>query len=112
MKSIEIDRTKLLRDQPATGHNRLHPDIPPILEVDEGEEVVLETRDGCDGYLGPSATAATKLRALQVAEAFVDEGAFRDLVREHAATRQRDEAAEGVASFREKRAARWYPGRA
>ena len=59
MKSIEIDRTKLLRDQPATGHNRLHPDIPPILEVDEGEEVVLETRDGCDGYLGPSATAAS-----------------------------------------------------
>ena len=59
MKSVEIDRTKLLRDQPATGHNRLHPDIPPILEVDEGEEVVLETRDGCDGYLGPSATAAS-----------------------------------------------------
>ena len=58
----------------------------------------------------PGATAATKLRALQVAEAFVDEGAFRDLVREHAATRQRDEAAEGVALFREKRAARWYPG--
>ena len=60
----------------------------------------------------PGATAATKLRALQVAEAFVDDGAFRDLVREHAATRQGDEAAEGVASFREKRAARWYPGRA
>jgi acetamidase/formamidase len=59
MKSVEIDRTKLLRDQPATGHNRLHPDIPPILEVDEGEEVVLETRDGCDGYLGPSATTAS-----------------------------------------------------
>ena len=56
MKSVEIDRTKRLRDQPATGHNRLHPDIPPILEVDEGEEVVLETRDGCDGQLGPSAT--------------------------------------------------------
>ena len=59
MKSVEIDRTKLLRDQPTTGHNRLHPDIPPILEVDEGEEVVLETRDGCDGYLGPSATTAS-----------------------------------------------------
>ena len=42
--------------------------------------------------------------------AFVDDGAFRDLVREHAATRQGDEGAEGVASFREKRAARWYPG--
>lgn len=58
----------------------------------------------------PDATAATKLRALAVADAFVDDGTFRDLVREHSATRQRDEASEGVASFREKRAARWYPG--
>jgi len=58
MKSIEIDRSKRLRDEPATGHNRFHPDIPPLLEVDEGEEVVLETRDGVDGQLGPSATAA------------------------------------------------------
>jgi hypothetical protein len=58
----------------------------------------------------PGATSATKLRALEVAEAFVDDGTFRDLVNEHAATRQRDEAAKGVASFRERRAARWYPG--
>jgi formamidase len=58
MKSIEIDRSKRLRDEPTTGHNRFHPDIPPLLEVDEGEEVVLETRDGVDGQLGPSATEA------------------------------------------------------
>jgi formamidase len=58
MKSIEIDRRKRLQDEPATGHNRFHPDIPPLLEVDEGEEVVLETRDGVDGQLGPSTTEA------------------------------------------------------
>ena len=58
----------------------------------------------------PAATAATKLRALGVAGAFVDDAALRDLVREHAATRQLDEAAEGLASFREKRKPRWYPG--
>ena len=58
MKSIEIDRSKPLRDQPGTGHNRFHPDIPPILEVEAGEEVVLETRDGVDGQLGPGATEA------------------------------------------------------
>jgi formamidase len=58
MKSIEIDRSKRLQDEPATGHNRFHPDIPPLLEVDEGEEVVFETRDGVDGQLGPAATAA------------------------------------------------------
>lgn len=58
MKSIEIDRSKRLKDQPATGHNRFHPDIPPLVEVDAGEEVVLETRDGVDGQLGPAATEA------------------------------------------------------
>jgi len=58
MKSIEIDRTKRLCDEPDTGHNRFHPDIPALLEVDEGEEVVLDTRDGIDGQLGPTATEA------------------------------------------------------
>src|SRR5262245_63284164 len=58
MKSIEIDRGKHLRDQPTTGHNRFHPDIPPLVTVDEGEEVVLATRDGVDGQLGPGTTEA------------------------------------------------------
>jgi len=65
-----------------------------------------------DGLLmnAPGATTATKLRALRVGGAFVDDGLFRDLVREHAAARQLDEATEGLASFREKRPPRWYPG--
>ena len=58
MKSVEIDRTKRLIEEPETGHNRLHPSIPPVLEVDEGEEVMLQTRDGVDDQLGPSKTAA------------------------------------------------------
>jgi formamidase len=58
MKSVEIDRSKRLKDQPTTGHNRFHPDIPPIVEVEEGEEVILATRDGVDGQLGPSTTEA------------------------------------------------------
>ena len=53
MKSIHIDRNKRLRDQPQTGHNRWHPDIPPLLEVEPGEEVVLETRDASDGQVLP-----------------------------------------------------------
>jgi formamidase len=57
MKSLEIDRSKRIAEQPKTGHNRWHPDVPPILEVSEGEEVLLETRDGVDGQLGPSVTA-------------------------------------------------------
>ena len=56
MKSIEIDRSKRLKDDPGKGHNRWHPDIPPILEVDPGEDVVLETRDASDGQMKPSVT--------------------------------------------------------
>jgi formamidase len=57
-KAIQIDRRKRLADEPKTGHNRWHPDITPILEVDEGEDVALETRDAADGYLTSSSTAA------------------------------------------------------
>ena len=58
MKSIEIDRSKRLKEQPHTGHNRWHPHVPPILEVDPGEEVVLETRDASDCQIKPGMTVA------------------------------------------------------
>ena len=58
MKSIEIDRSKRLKDEPGKGHNRWHPDIPPILEVDPGEEVVIETRDAIDSQVLPGMTVA------------------------------------------------------
>lgn len=57
----------------------------------------------------PRATTATKLRALASARAFVDDGELRDLIEEHARTRQQDEAREGLASFKEKRKPAWYP---
>ena len=53
MKSIEIDRAKRLRDEPAKGHNRWHPDVTPVLEVDPREEVVIETRDATDSQIRP-----------------------------------------------------------
>jgi formamidase len=56
--TIRIDRGEPLAKDPHTGHNRYHPDIAPILEVDEGDEVIFETRDAMDGQLGPEATAA------------------------------------------------------
>jgi formamidase len=58
MHAIRIDRHKPLSAEPHGGHNRYHPDIAPALEVAEGEEVVLETRDGVDGQIGPHATVA------------------------------------------------------
>ncbi|MBV8652126.1 MAG: acetamidase/formamidase family protein [Alphaproteobacteria bacterium] len=58
MKEIRIDRKKRLKDEPQTGHNRWHPDIPAIIEVAPGEELVLETRDARDGQIGPETTEA------------------------------------------------------
>lgn len=58
MKSVTIDRNKPLKEQPETGHNRWHPDIPPIVEVAPGEEVLLETRDSMDGQFTPRTTEA------------------------------------------------------
>lgn len=57
----------------------------------------------------PAATTATKLRTLAAARAFIDDGELRDLIEEHARTRQQAEAAEGLASFKEKRRPAWYP---
>src|ERR1051325_3952379 len=57
MKTIEIDRAKRLRDELHTGHNRWHPDIAPIVEVEPGEELALDTRDANDGRIGPRTTA-------------------------------------------------------
>jgi formamidase len=57
-REVRIDRGRTLTGQPETGHNRWHPDIPPILECDPGDEVVLETRDALDGQLTPDDTAA------------------------------------------------------
>ena len=55
-KGISIDRKKRLREEPHTGHNRWHPDIPAVIEVEPGEEVTLETRDANDLQIGPKTT--------------------------------------------------------
>lgn len=61
--TVRIDRNKPLCDEPQTGHNRWHPDIPPALRVDPGDTVVLETRDAFDGAITPDTTAADLHRA-------------------------------------------------
>jgi methylglutaconyl-CoA hydratase len=55
----------------------------------------------------PSAVAETKATVLRHAHGDLDEATFETLVEAHAAKRQTPAAAEGLASFREKRAARW-----
>ena len=55
-KTVSIDRSKRMRDEPHKCHNRWHPDIAPIIEVAPGEDLALETRDANDGQIGPKTT--------------------------------------------------------
>jgi formamidase len=55
---VRVDFAKTLAEEPETGHNRWHPDIPPVVRCDPGDEVVLQTRDALDGQAGPRANAA------------------------------------------------------
>src|SRR2546427_12082086 len=58
MHAIRIDRSRPLAEEPHVGHNRYHPDIAPVAEVGEGEEIALETRDALDGQIKPGMPAA------------------------------------------------------
>jgi formamidase len=50
---IRIQRDAPLSAEPHTGHNRWHPDLLPVLNAAEGDEVLLETRDALDGLVTP-----------------------------------------------------------
>ena len=56
---------------------------------------------------GPDAIAQTKAHTLRHAFGDLDEATFTDLIERHAAKRRSAEAAEGLASFAQNRAARW-----
>ena len=53
---IRIDLSRTLADEPGTGHNRWHPDIPPILTIEPGDEVLMEARDGGDALISRDST--------------------------------------------------------
>ena len=59
---------------------------------------------------GPAAVAETKRILFDVARLGVDDELADRLSRGHGRLRMSEEAAEGLASFREKRQAAWYPG--
>ncbi|MEM4917169.1 MAG: acetamidase/formamidase family protein [Acidilobaceae archaeon] len=40
-------------DQPDICHNRWHPDIKPVIEVNPGDIIEVETRDALDGQISP-----------------------------------------------------------
>jgi methylglutaconyl-CoA hydratase len=89
-------------------------DAQQALRIGLVHEVVprLELEGACERIVnlvlanGPQAIAQTKALALRSAWERA-ESAFSELIESHAAKRQSAEAAEGLASFAEKRAARW-----
>ncbi len=58
VQRIEIDPFKPLIDEAETGHNRWHEDIAPICEVEQGQRVIVETRDAFDAQLNTESTDA------------------------------------------------------
>jgi len=79
-------------------------EVVPLAELDAaGERVVDHLLQNA-----PGANAQTKAIALDCAWGKMRDETFARLAASHAARRQSEEAAEGLASFAEKRAARWY----
>ena len=77
----------------------------PLAELEAaGERLVTQLLQNA-----PEANAQTKADALGLAWGAVDDATLGRLVSRHAAKRRSAEAAEGLASFVEKRAARWMP---
>ena len=72
-----------------------------------GERVVAHVLENA-----PEAIAQTKALTLKQAFADLDEDEFAALIESHARKRQSAEAEEGLASFKEKRAAKWTPTKA
>ncbi len=82
-------------------------EVVPLAELAAaGERVVGHVLEN-----GPQAIAQTKALTLKQAFGDVSDAEFAALIESHAAKRQSAEAAEGLASFKEKRAAKWTPKR-
>ena len=79
-----------------------HQVVPTEHLASAGEEMIRRLLEN-----GPQAMAQTKAIALKSAWGRLEGRTFDALVEAHARTRQTPEAAEGLASFAEKRAARW-----
>jgi len=80
-------------------------EVVPLAELAAaGERVVGHVLENA-----PAAIAETKALTLKQAFGDLDAAAFAALIESHAQKRQSAEAEEGLASFAEKRAAKWAP---
>jgi len=81
-------------------------EVAPLAELHAaGERLVAQLLQNA-----PEANAQTKAAALEFAWGSVTEEVRDRLIAQHAAKRRSAEAAEGLSSFAEKRAARWFAG--
>ena len=81
-------------------------EVVPLAELEAaGEKLVAQLLQNA-----PEANAQTKAAAMAFAWGAPDDATFGRLVEQHAAKRRSAEGAEGLASFVEKRAARWGAG--
>ncbi|MDB5820611.1 MAG: Formamidase [Rhizobacter sp.] len=55
---IKVNRSTPLGTAPSEGHNRWHPDIDPMVRIDSGDTVEMQTRDGLDCQVCAATTAA------------------------------------------------------
>lgn len=66
MTAIRLDKRLSLIEAPNSGHNRWHPDIPPIARVAPGDVLVVDTRDGIDNQIkmssGPADVRSLEMR--------------------------------------------------
>lgn len=53
----EVDQSRSFFEQKVLGHNRWHPDIPPVASVRPGSEFRLECREWFDGTIHPDDSA-------------------------------------------------------
>ena len=60
---FRLDNTKPFREQEKAGHNRWHPDIPPVASVRPGETFRVDTREWFDGHIRNDESADDVLTA-------------------------------------------------
>ena len=54
---FKVDLDKKMDEQDLVGHNRWHPDIPPVVAVEPGTTFRIECLDWTDGQIGDNDTA-------------------------------------------------------
>lgn len=54
---FSVDQSRSFRDQAVLGHNRWHPDVPPVTVVRPGDEFRVECREWFDGTIGNNDSA-------------------------------------------------------